>query len=248
MTTHAFGTVTSTGTSTVTCGPTRNRGHPCETHVRRRRRTPTAPAGHQADVAHRLPRRGRQVPPGTKQCISSSAVVPDGARRPSGRRGAPSRSARPPGAPRHQAAYQLLRCHPQRRPPAIRPTWRTVSPGAATRCPKAPSNAPAPPLSSPTAPAGHQANAARRLDRHGRPVPEGTKQRTISCTVVPNGARRPSGRRGAPSRLARPLGAPRHQATHHLLRCRSRRRPPAIRPTRRTVSIGMAARCPKASH
>ena len=32
MTTHDCGTMTGTGTGTVTCGPTRNRGQPCETH------------------------------------------------------------------------------------------------------------------------------------------------------------------------------------------------------------------------
>jgi hypothetical protein len=73
--------------------------------------------------------------------------------------------------------------------------------------------------------------------------------RTSSCAVVPDRARRPSGRHGAPSHLARPAGAPRHQAAYQLLRCRRpRRRPPAIRPTRRTVSSAAAARCALCAH
>ena len=74
-------------------------------------------------------------------------------------------------------------------------------------------------------------------------MPQGIKQRTSSCAVVPDGAGRPSGRRGAPSHPARPPGAPRHQAAHQLLRCRPRRCRPALRPTRRTVSSGQAVYC-----
>jgi hypothetical protein len=173
-----------------------------------------SPAGHQADAARLCIWRGRLVPRGTKQrtpgSTSSSTAVPGGAGRPLGRRSAPLHLARPPSAPRHQAAHarehQLLHSRPRWRQPAIRPTQRAIasgSSGAAAQCPEAPSSAPAPALSSPTAPAGHQADVAHRLIRRGRPVPQGIKQRTSSCAVVPDGARRPSGRRGAPSRPAK---------------------------------------------
>jgi hypothetical protein len=134
----------------------------------------------------------------------------------SGRRSAPSHPALPPGVPAHQAAHarehQLLHNRPRGRRPAIRPTRLAVASGAAVRCPKAPSSArrgaPAPAQPSPAAPAGHQADAVHRLIRRYHPVPKGTKQRTpgstSSCTAVPGGASRPSGRRSAPSHPARP--------------------------------------------
>jgi len=177
-----------------------------------------------------VPRGTKQRMPGS---TSSCTAVPYVAGRPLGRRSAPMHLALPPSAPRHQAAHarehQLLhrrprwrrpairpaahaREHPllhsrlRRRQPAIRPTQRAIasgSSGAAAQCPEAPSSAPAPALSSPTAPAGHQADVAHRLILRGRPVPQGIKQRTSSCAVVPDGARQASGRRGAPSRPAK---------------------------------------------
>jgi hypothetical protein len=171
--------------------------------------SPASPAGHQADAARRLIRR---LPPSAPRhrSTSSCTAVPGVAGRPSDRRGAPLHPALPPGAARPQAAHArehpLLHSRLRRRQPAIRPTQRAIasgSSGAAAQCPEAPSSAPAPALSSPTAPAGHQADVAHRLILRGRPVPQGIKQRTSSCAVVPDGARQASGRRGAPSRPAK---------------------------------------------
>ena len=133
---------------------------------------------------------------------SSCAVVPDRARRPLGRHGAPSHLPRPAGTPRHQG------------------------------------NAPAPALSSsPTAPAGHQANAAHRLIRRGRPVPQGTAPAPVlSSPTAPTGHRANVvhclGRRGcpvpqgtkqrtsSPALSSSPTAPAGHQAdaAHHLIR------------------------------
>jgi hypothetical protein len=138
-----------------------------------------------------MSRDSRRTKQRTPRSTSSSSAAFDGAHHPSGRRGAPSHPALPPNAPRHQAAHarehELLHSRPRRRPPAIRPTQRAVASGAAARCPEAPSisarqGAPAPSQPSPTALAGHQANAARRLIRRCRLVPRGTKQRTPEST------------------------------------------------------------------
>ena len=71
---------------------------------------------------------------------SSCAVVPDRAHRPSGRHRAHRLICRGRQVPQGtKAPHQLLHFHrPRRRPPAIKPTWRTVSSAAAARCPKAP--------------------------------------------------------------------------------------------------------------
>ena len=155
--------------------------------------------------AHRLICRGRQVPQGTKAPhqllhFNRPRRCPP-AIRPTRRTISSAAAAQCPKAP-----HQLLCCRPRRRPPAIGPTWRSVSSAvAAPRCPKAlhqldlycrPRRRPR---------AGHRANAAHRLGRRGRHVPQGTKQHTSSCAVVPDGAHRPSGQ----FELPLPNGTPR---------------------------------------
>jgi hypothetical protein len=110
---------------------------------------------------------------------SSCAVVPDRARRQSGRHGAPSHLPRPAGAPRHQGTTPA----PALSSSPMAPTGHQAN--AAHRLirrgrPMPQGTTPAPVLSSPTAPTGHRANVVHRLGRRGCPVPQGTKHRTSS--------------------------------------------------------------------
>ena len=194
-------------------------------------------------------------------CFNSCTVPHDGARRPSParRRGKSSHPALPLGALRHQAAHarehQLLHSHFRRRPPAIRPTQRAVSSGAAARCPVAPSSArqgaPAPAQPSPASPAGHQADAARLCIRRCRRCPEApSSARQGAPAPALSFATAPANHQADAAHRALPPSAPRHQAAHarehQLLHSRPRRRRPAIRPTQRAVSSGAAAQCPEA--
>jgi hypothetical protein len=168
--------------------------------------SPTAPTDHRANVVHRLGRRGCPVPQGTKQRTSSPT---------------PALSSSPTAPAGHQAdvAHHLIR--------RGRPVPQGTTPAPVLSSPTAPTGhwadvalrlirrgrpvvpqgtAPARPvLSSSTAPAGHRANAAHHLGHRGRHVPQGTKQHTSSCAVVPDGAHRPSGQ----FELPLPNGTPR---------------------------------------